>query len=40
MPREHKIIYDAIVTGDTEKARKAADVHIDRLKKLVEEENI
>jgi DNA-binding GntR family transcriptional regulator len=40
MPREHKVIYDAILTGDTEKARKAADVHIDRLKKLVEEENI
>jgi DNA-binding GntR family transcriptional regulator len=40
MPREHKVIYDAIVTGDTEKARKAADVHIDRLKKLVEEDNI
>jgi len=40
MPREHKVIYEAIVTGDTEKARKAADVHIDRLKKLVEEDNI
>jgi len=40
MPREHKVIYDAIVTGDTEKARRAADVHIDRLKKLVEEDNI
>jgi DNA-binding GntR family transcriptional regulator len=39
MPREHKVIYDAIVTGDTEKARRAADVHIDRLKKLVEEDN-
>lgn len=40
MPREHKVIYDAIFMGDTEKARKAADVHIDRLKKLVEEDNI
>jgi DNA-binding GntR family transcriptional regulator len=40
MPREHKVIYDAIFTGDTEKARRAADVHIDRLKKLVEEDNI
>lgn len=40
MPREHKVIYEAIVTGDTEKARKAADVHIDRLKKMVEEENM
>lgn len=40
MPREHKVIYDAIVNGDTEKARRAADVHIDRLKKLVEEDNI
>jgi len=40
MPREHKMIYDAILNGDTEKARKAADVHIDRLKKLVEEESI
>lgn len=40
MPREHKTIYDAILNGDTEKARKAADVHIDRLKKLVEEENM
>jgi DNA-binding GntR family transcriptional regulator len=40
MPREHKMIYDAILNGDTEKARKAADVHIDRLKKLVEEESM
>ncbi len=40
MPREHKVIYEAILTGDTDKARKAADVHIDRLKKLVEEDNI
>lgn len=40
MPREHKVIYEAILTGDTEKARRAADVHIDRLKKLVEEDNI
>ena len=40
MPREHKAIYDAIFNGDTEKARRAADVHIDRLKKLVEEDNI
>jgi len=40
MPREHKVIYDAIFNGDTEKARRAADVHIDRLKKLVEEDNI
>lgn len=40
MPREHKMIYDAILNGDIEKARKAADVHIDRLKKLVEEDNM
>lgn len=40
MPREHKVIYEAILTGDTEKARRAADIHIDRLKKMVEEENI
>ena len=28
-------IIDAIETGDAEAARKAADVHIDRLKELV-----
>lgn len=35
MPEEHFEILNAIETGDAEAARKAADVHIDRLKELV-----
>ncbi len=35
MPEEHLEIMNAIETGDAEAARKAADVHIDRLKELV-----
>jgi len=34
-PMEHKEIFDAIISGDTEKARKAADEHILHLKKFV-----
>ena len=34
-PQEHKEIVDAIVSGDAEKARRAADEHISRLKEFV-----
>ena len=34
-PQEHKEIVDAIASGDAEKARKAADEHISRLKEFV-----
>ena len=40
MPEEHKAIMEAIASGDAEKAREAADVHIDRLKQLVIEEGV
>ena len=40
MPEEHKAIIEAIASGDAEKAREAADVHIDRLKQLVIEEGV
>lgn len=40
MPEEHAIILDAIADGDAEKARVAADVHIDRLKELVITEGV
>lgn len=39
MPDEHAAILEAIACGDCEAARAAADVHIDRLKALVIEEN-
>ncbi|HPR23703.1 MAG TPA: GntR family transcriptional regulator [Bacillota bacterium] len=40
MPAEHKEIFDAIKSGDTERARTAADVHIDRLKEMIEDEKV
>ena len=40
MPAEHQEIIDAIASGDADRARKAADVHIDRLKQLVIEEGV
>lgn len=38
MPAEHKAIIDAVCAGDAELAREAADVHIDRLKQIVIDE--
>ena len=40
MPEEHQAIYDAIACGDEDAARAAADVHIDRLKTLVSNEDV
>jgi DNA-binding GntR family transcriptional regulator len=40
MPKEHSDIIDAIIRGDGEAARAAADVHIDRLKELVIREGV
>ena len=40
MPEEHAAILDAIASGDADKARAAADVHIDRLKQLVISEGV
>ena len=40
MPSEHQEIIDAIASGDEDRARAAADVHIDRLKQLVIEEGV
>jgi len=40
MPKEHKDIMDAIIKGDGEAARIAADIHIDRLKELVITEGV
>ena len=40
MPEEHKQIVDAVCSGDAEKAREAADIHIDRLKELILNENL
>ena len=37
-PLEHKEIVEAIMSGDSEKARHAADAHIARLKEFVSEE--
>ncbi len=37
-PLEHKEIIEAIMSGDSEKARHAADAHIARLKEFVSEE--
>ena len=37
-PLEHKEIVEAIMSGDSEKARHAADVHIARLKEFMTEE--
>ena len=40
MPEEHREIIEAIDSGDEDRARYAADVHIDRLKQLVIEEGV
>ena len=40
MPEEHREILEAIASGDADRARAAADVHIDRLKQLVIEEGV
>lgn len=40
MPSEHKVILEAIEKGDTETAREAADIHIDRLKQLIIKEGV
>lgn len=40
MPAEHREIYDAVVSGNAEKAREAAAIHINRLKDMVETEGV
>ncbi len=40
MPEEHEAIVAAILEGDADKARAAADIHIDRLKELVVKEGV
>ena len=40
MPSEHDVILKAIERGDAEAARDAADIHIDRLKKLIIREGV
>jgi DNA-binding GntR family transcriptional regulator len=40
MPEEHEAIVAAIAEGDADKARAAADIHIDRLKELVVKEGV
>jgi DNA-binding GntR family transcriptional regulator len=40
VPTEHKAIFEAIISGDGEKARNAANMHIDRLKELVISEGV
>ena len=40
MPEEHEAIVAAIAEGDADKARAAADIHIDRLKELVMKEGV
>ena len=40
MPEEHEAIMAAISEGDADKARAAADIHIDRLKELVMKEGV
>lgn len=40
MPEEHQEIIEAIASGDADRARAAADLHIDRLKQLVIEEGV
>ncbi len=40
MPDEHKHIMEAIIKGEEEKARSAADAHIDGLKQLVLSEEV
>ena len=40
MPEEHEAIVAAIAEGDADKARAAADIHIERLKELVVKEGV
>ena len=40
MPEEHEAIVAAIAEGNADKARAAADIHIDRLKELVVKEGV
>lgn len=40
MPAEHHEIYDAVISGNAEKAREAAAIHINRLKDMVETEGV
>ena len=40
MPEEHEAIVAAIAEGDADKARAAADIHIERLKELVIKEGV
>ena len=40
MPEEHEAIVTAIAEGDADKARAAADIHIERLKELVVREGV
>jgi len=40
MPEEHEAIVAAIASGDANKARDAADIHIERLKELVIKEGV
>lgn len=40
MPEEHAQIMNAIASKDAEAARKAADIHIDRLKELIIKEGV
>lgn len=38
MPREHSAIIDAVASGDPERARSEAEVHVERLKKVMAKE--
>lgn len=40
MPAEHAAIYKAIIKGDEQAAREAAFMHIERLKEMIQEDNI
>mgnify|MGYP001404352223 CR=1 FL=1 len=40
MPSEHKAIADAICSGDREAARDAADIHIQKLKEMIQNEEV
>lgn len=40
MPEEHRMILEAIENGDADSARQAADVHIDRLKEMVIQDDL
>ena len=40
MPAEHQEILDAIASGDADRARQAADLHIERLKQMVIEDGM